>query len=475
MKQACTIILLTLAALGAFRGAATVQRELLAWRTQRHGDPSALPANTPPLMVFTTVALGGFRGILADMLWMRATGLQHEGKVIEIMQLADWITKLEPHLTTAWAFHAWNMAYNISILFPDPESRWRWVQNGIRLLRDEGLKFNPEDPDLYRELGWIYQHKIGFFMDQTHKYYKQQLAAEMTALFNGPRPDYAKAASDPGLCRLRDEYKLLPEEMELIDREYGPLDWRLPESHAIYWACRGRRALRDQNTADPAKLERSAVACEQMIFQSMADEFRQGGLDYDPRTGAYLATPNFDILPKAIRTYEEAVRQFDLNVMHVAFANFLAEATLILHLYGHEAQARETYNYLLAKYPALDPGKDFENFIAPRANLSGDQISEQDVMAYIEGFLFQAYVQLAQGNDKQAAGFDRQAQEIWRQYMRRYAQADYLHLPALALIRRQAFRRALAAVDDMNMIGRLKTVEPRLDDHFPQLPDPAAE
>lgn len=87
-------------------------------------------------MAFTTVALGGFRGIIADMLWMRASELQNEGKFFELAQLADWITKLEPRFPTVWAFHAWNMAYNISVLFPDPEDRWRWVQQGIRLLRD---------------------------------------------------------------------------------------------------------------------------------------------------------------------------------------------------------------------------------------------------------------------------------------------------------------------------------------------------
>ena len=33
----------------------------------------------PPLVAFTTVALGGFRGIIADFLWFRAMALQDEG------------------------------------------------------------------------------------------------------------------------------------------------------------------------------------------------------------------------------------------------------------------------------------------------------------------------------------------------------------------------------------------------------------
>ncbi len=49
------------------------------------------------------------------MLWMRAIHLQEEARVLELVQLSDWITALEPQFTTVWAFHAWNMAYNVSI------------------------------------------------------------------------------------------------------------------------------------------------------------------------------------------------------------------------------------------------------------------------------------------------------------------------------------------------------------------------
>src|SRR5437868_4875803 len=73
--------------------------------------------NAPPMLEFTTKALGGFRGLIANALWIRATELQDEGKFFEMVQLADWITKLEPHMAQVWAHQAWNMAYNISVKF----------------------------------------------------------------------------------------------------------------------------------------------------------------------------------------------------------------------------------------------------------------------------------------------------------------------------------------------------------------------
>lgn len=117
--------------------------------------------NAPPVLAFTTVALGGFRGLIANVLWLRANGLQQDGKYFEMVQLSDWITKLQPHFAMVWRFQAWNMAYNISIKFPDQKERWSWVQRGIELLRDEGIKYNPHEPTLYQELAWFFQHKIG--------------------------------------------------------------------------------------------------------------------------------------------------------------------------------------------------------------------------------------------------------------------------------------------------------------------------
>ena len=124
----------------------------------------------PPLVAFTTVALGGFRGIIADFLWFRAMALQDEGKYFEMVQLASWIMKLQPKSTATAAYLGWNMAYNISVTYSMPEDRWRWVNKGIDLYH-EALQYNPNDPVLYKELGWIYQHKLGNILDDAQRYY----------------------------------------------------------------------------------------------------------------------------------------------------------------------------------------------------------------------------------------------------------------------------------------------------------------
>ena len=70
--------------------------------------------NAPPALAFTTVALGGFRGLIANALWLRASELQEQEKFFELIQLADLITKLQPRFPTVWSFLSWNLAYNVS-------------------------------------------------------------------------------------------------------------------------------------------------------------------------------------------------------------------------------------------------------------------------------------------------------------------------------------------------------------------------
>jgi hypothetical protein len=143
------------------------------------------PETLPPSLAFATVATGAFRGLIVDILWMRADRLKEEGQFYDARQLAEWITTLQPRFASVWEFQAWNMAYNISVTIPEtqPERRWRWVKNGYELLRDQAIdKYKLKNITLYRELARIFQHKIGGVSDDANKYYKLQLALAMQSL-----------------------------------------------------------------------------------------------------------------------------------------------------------------------------------------------------------------------------------------------------------------------------------------------------
>jgi hypothetical protein len=179
-----------------FLGAAGLQLNSINRQRQEMKLIIDKPKNIPPSLAFATIATGAFRGLVVDVLWMRADKLKEEKQFYDARQLAEWITILQPRFASVWEFQAWNMAYNISVTIPDtqPDQRWRWVKNGYELLRDQAIdKYKLKNLTLYRELARIFQHKIGGVSDDANKYYKLQLALAMEPLLGPADNEYFDA------------------------------------------------------------------------------------------------------------------------------------------------------------------------------------------------------------------------------------------------------------------------------------------
>ncbi len=140
----------------------------------------------PPQYALLAAGLGSFRGVAVNALWYRAEMMKREGKFAEANTLATWITYLQPRFPHVWGFLAWNMAYNISVETFTPQERYDWVNKGVRLLREQGIVYNPNAVRLYRELAWILFHKIGQSTDDVNWYYKGEFAREWETLLGAP-------------------------------------------------------------------------------------------------------------------------------------------------------------------------------------------------------------------------------------------------------------------------------------------------
>lgn len=432
--------------------------------------------NAPPIVTFTTVALGSFRGLLADLLWLRTISLQDEGNYFEMVQLASWITKLQPNFTGATAYLAWNMAYNISVTCSSFEDRWKWIQRGIELIRDEALEYNKEDPLLYKELGWIYQHKIGNIMDDANLYYKNQIAIAMMKVFGGPDPDWKEWAREPrtvaafmaGLPeiqreainqalndakvnslsalsdyfrkneRLPDEfstslaayptlikridtflrvqwlvevYKINPEVVLEINEKYGALDWRLPESYAIYWATMGLKMT-------PSGQD---ISCERMISQSLKDAFMGGRLlmidakNYE----SVLTVPNLKVTDAAIRVFRDAYERNKSSSFRSAMLNFMKDAIVVLYNFGNYSKARELYEELRKEEPGkaeYRPGLDV--FVMKEWLEDVRDANPKQANDIVSGLIFRSVNYLVYGDLDAAISYERQARFVYSAYMR---------------------------------------------------------
>jgi hypothetical protein len=433
-------MLLALAAL-LFAGVFQIQNAMNNDR-ERLGITKVAPLeNAPPVLAFTTVALGGFRGLIANALWIRLSDLQEEEKFFEMVQLSDWITKLEPHFVQVWLMQGWNMAYNISVKFKDPEDRWRWVQRGISLLRDDGLKYNPDEALIYRELSWFYQHKMGQNLDDAHVIYKTHFADEMQQLL-GARPNFAElnnpttAEAQRTAKILREKYKLDPAIMEFVDKEYGPLEWRLPDAHAIYWAEAGRRKAKpkDQDT-----LRRS-------IYQTMQQACVRGGLTID-KAGRYMWGPYLDIVPKVSGAYEKMINEEPeiRDNMKVAHRNFLRLAVYLLYVDGRQKQAQYWYDYMRRSYPdSVLPNVSLDDYAL--ANIT-EEVNDTEVnhtAAIIEGLLRQSYIRLMNDEDDSATNLEHLAKRLWDKHQAKTpGTANRISLPPYVEMKRKVIDNLL--------------------------------
>lgn len=218
---------------------------------------SRRPESAPFMAETAFAALGGFRSIAAEIIWFRADRLQEEGRYVELAQLATSLTFMEPHTPEVWSYAAWNLAYNVSVMMATYEDRWRWIEASLRLLRDEGLKYNPCEAELYRELAWLFEIKMGANIDSAAPLYREKWKAIIEDV----------AARDAW-----EELKMDRQEMEEIEKACGIRDWTEPLLSAIYWAAQGLKHAQGKERY----LLAAIINQSQMIYDKKQSELLKG-------------------------------------------------------------------------------------------------------------------------------------------------------------------------------------------------------
>jgi hypothetical protein len=411
-----------------------------------------------PPMVALGIAMGALRGIFVNYLWIRATNAKEEGQYYEAVELAQWITRLQPRLPKVWTFHAWNMAYNISVTTQTPEERWGWVNAGIRLLRNEGLRANPNDMQMHKELAWIFLHKVAGYTDDANLYYKKQFAYEWQNILGRPptidpdhrdrdsvielyaqwiqaivdapatrgglkklNPEAEKIADayestlgeklgqrflerytlDDELKRagrfkaamrsagpktktfaklrelypdpqawtdllnhvrqrvLMEDYFMEPVRMVQQIHKFGPVDFRLPAAHALYWGARGTDVGRmevNEHNADSLDF----VNAFRLVMQSVQDLWRHGDVYFnyldvhEQKAAYYQGVPNPYFVPTYGQMLDEVVSSSGLfeadrrayRQFSAGYENFLRDAVRFFYRRGDIKQANHWYDIL---------------------------------------------------------------------------------------------------------------------------------
>jgi hypothetical protein len=529
--------------------------------------------------------MGAFRGLVVDVLWLRADRLKEQGQFFDAKQLAEWITVLQPRFAQVWEFQAWNMAYNISVAIPaeQPDQRWQWVKNGYELLRDRGIPLNPKSILLYRELGRIFQHKIGGNTDDAHRYYKLQLALAMEPLL-GPADnawfealaktptDWQQIAADANVAplvaalkaadkvfsddaqfvgnylslrqnparfdpaafkvidrfrntkaleefdvfakawQLRNVWKLDPVLMQELNLTYGPvdfadpnkhypLDWRHPDTHAIYWAIKGLRTAGkggiQKHTYNEYTIDEENT--DRLVAHGLQNLFRYGKIfiydvkpDQNSQPPGLAAAPQpakeiflrpdlrmFDSYNKAIteiiRKYTDPNDNFQ-DSHKVQHRNMLSNAVFAFYQSGHKHRAQSIYDYLRRLYPREEFSNPSVEYFAKqqlREEIKNITAAKADQM--VSTMLREAYFRYAVRDDDEAFAVEKLAEEIHDTYNRQFSdEKGRMGLPEFRLMRYVAILdffndQDYPPVMRQNLLARIKIERPQLAEQFSQI------
>lgn len=501
--------LLAAAALAA-SAALTPALSALAGRAQLGYAERAEDSDPPEVAV--GIALGAFRGLFVNLLWLRAEKLKQEGKFFESMELARTITRLQPRYPRVWSFQAWNMAYNISVATKTAEERWQWVKAGIDLLRNEGIPKNPSDAIIHKELAWIYNHKIQAHADDANWHYKTRVAEEWTIALGKPPPRGTGARAEatamfaawlellasgantldeaiarepnvrtlvdrlkseagysldanllkafeiqlsireswaaragliglggkwnnPALSTLLDDPALRDAWIALVGhlrrrfvidemgmewdrmirytRKYGPLDWRHPSTHALYWSLRGvENAQQRRNTEDF-----DLTNTDRIVVHAAQELARWGDITYDILSDdSYVQLPSADFFPLYGQLLKQELlqraRYFDspgrpMTAYGTGYENFLRDAVRFFYRSGDKPAAQEYFEELKT-YVGFDTYRraDLEESLSLSidefvvAELQGRLDSPQVAMGEFHGAMQSSFLALLRANPK---------------------------------------------------------------------------
>lgn len=537
------------------------------------------PENLPASLLLATVATGAFRGLVVDVLWMRADRLKEEGLFFDARQLAEWITILQPRFASVWEFHAWNMAYNISVAIPasQPDQRWRWVRNGYELIRDEAIgKYKLKNITLYHEIARIFQHKMGGVSDDVHKYYKLQLATAMEQVLasednqlDSQDRRYFEALAkatvgwrqinrDPNVASLvkalksadpnfsdegqfvsnylslrqnsrryspaagetiddfrgsealkkfdlfakshylRNVWKLDPALMRQLNDTYGPidytdpnvhlpLDWRHPDTHAIYWAVKGLRvaAQEEGREVDMDETNTDRIVCHslqnlfrngKLIIRDVSMEVPGDGFSQGPQVQAFkevFLRPDLRMFESYNKSVQKILEKYKddrgtYESMRNGYRNMLRNALFSFYQSGHKLQAQKIHDKLREDWPDLPEFKVSLDALA-RARLL-EELESIDITNAKEQIIFmlrESYFLYAIRDDEAAAGRESLAKQVHEYYQGKYRDENRIDLPEFKLLKYFSLRDFL---DDTQFVPDLRlSLLARIEIEWPEL------
>ncbi len=197
-------------------------------------------------------ALGGFRTVAADILWMKVDNLWDGGSWQYIPTLLESVVQLDPHFILAWKVYGWHLAYNLNAESVTTIDKKYWLDKGVKVL-ERAVDVNPDSWEPRFELGWT-------LFDRAHLY-PQAADIFLTASKLKGAPAYIDRLYYRSYEHMLDFKRLWP----ALDYVAGRLD-QFPEDHQHQRLVRRDREYW-QNHWNDAEAHREVIVRENTARQ----------------------------------------------------------------------------------------------------------------------------------------------------------------------------------------------------------------
>ena len=255
---------------------------------------------------------------------------------------------------------------------------------------------------------------------------------------------------------LRQEWKLEPHWMVLINQKYGPvdynawdnhlsLDWRSAFSHSLYWAMRGLQFVQEgEHSFDELRLRRSVYHSLQGLRhygRMQIYQFAEMPAQRDPGQEVLTAEPVLRprlFLSQDLRMFAVAYQE-TLDIIQGRIdageeppagvvdgsQNLALSGITDLHLAGYPKMARAYWNDLCKRYPD-EPRyhQSMESFIRSRLKEQIEDIDPKTASNVINSLLRDFYGEYAIADDDTASQMEEFARQIHLRYSSEFGGED---------------------------------------------------
>jgi hypothetical protein len=199
--------------------------------------------------------------------------------------------------------------------------------------------------------------------------------------------------------------------MRDIDQRYGPLDWRLPEAHAMYWATVGLKHSKKEDL----------ITLRRVMYQSMNMSFQRGRLVLSSNAPPRLV-PNLEIIDKANQAFLDQIAD-DVekrDAIKRAHRNFLKDVPYQLFIRNRTRDGEQWLRYLREQYPdVVTNNVSLAEYAISRATENVKEQSQVKVTSLIEAFVAQFYFAVLEDKPDEANEYMLRATELWNAYDRK--------------------------------------------------------